>query len=116
MAAVVRLLSRWAIVPALTGSASKTFTLKVQEAPAFTSADHATATVGVVFCFAVTATSYPTPTISKSGALPKGLTYHSGTRTIDGTPTAATQGSHLTAFTAKNSSGTVQQIITLTVN
>lgn len=98
------------------GSSSKSITIKVNEAPAITSASGASATVGQAFSFAVTTTGYPTPSLSKSGTLPRGLTYHSATHSIDGTPAAGSQGTYVLVFTAKNSSGTVQQSFTLTVS
>jgi hypothetical protein len=88
----------------------------VNDLPAITSASSATATVGQAFSFAVTTTGYPAPSLSKSGTLPKGLVYHSSTHIIDGTPAAGSQGSYVLVFTATNSSGTVQQTVTLTVH
>src|SRR5207237_819732 len=41
-------------------------------APAITSADHTTFTVGAAGSFSVTATGSPTPMLSKTGALPAG--------------------------------------------
>lgn len=98
------------------GSSTKTFTIKINEAPAITSPNSASATIGQAFSFTATVTGYPTPSLSKGGSLPKGLSYHSSTRTISGTPAAGSQGSYMLVFTAKNSSGTVQQVFTLTVS
>jgi streptogramin lyase len=98
------------------GSTSQTFTLKVDEAPAITSDDTASANVGSAFSFTVTATGYPAPSIKKTGALPKGLTWSGSTDTISGTPAAGSAGSYPLTFTAKNSSGSVSQTFTLTVS
>ena len=97
------------------GSSTKMFTLKFDEAPTITSGASASATVGQSFSFSITATGYPAPSLTKSGTLPKGLTYHSATGTISGTPAAGSQGTYLIVFTAKNSTGSVQQAFTLTV-
>ena len=71
--------------------------------------------MGQSFSFTVTATGYPAPGLAKSGTLPKGLTYHSATHTIAGTPAAGRQETYLIVFTARNSSGSVLQTFTLTV-
>ena len=42
-------------------NATQTFTIVVGQAPAFTSADTATGTVGSAFSFTVTAGGYPAP-------------------------------------------------------
>jgi hypothetical protein len=47
----------------------------VVEAPAITSANNATFTVGTSGTFTVTATSYPAASITEFGALPSGVTY-----------------------------------------
>lgn len=98
------------------GTSTKAFTLKVNEAAAITSASAAAATMGQPFSFTVTTTGYPAPSLTKSGTLPKGLTYHAATHTIDGTPAAGSQGIYTLIFTAKNSTATVPQTFTLTVS
>jgi streptogramin lyase len=99
-----------------TGVTSQTFTLKVDDGPEITSADTAAATSGSPFSFTVTTTGYPAPTITKTGTLPKGLTWQRSTGTISGTPAAGDAGTYPITFTAKNSSGTVTQEFTLTVS
>jgi hypothetical protein len=98
------------------GTSSDTFTLKVNELPTITSASTAVATAGSSFSFSVTAMGFPTPTISKSGTLPKGLTYKASTGTISGTPKAGSAGTYPLTFTVKNSSGAVTQTFVLTVH
>ena len=98
------------------GNASQTFTLKVNEAPVFTSTPSAAATQGQAFSFTVNATGYPTPKFSKTGTLPKGITFTASTGTFSGTPKAGTAGTYPITITAKNNSGTVTQTFTLTVN
>jgi hypothetical protein len=61
------------------------FTLTVDAAPAFTSADTTTFTKGVEGSFAVTATGTPQPTVTESGPLPSGVRFEDGA--LVGTPT-----------------------------
>ncbi len=91
------------------GSASSTqsFTLKVDQAPAITSAAKATfikSQAGTTFT--ITTTGFPAPAIT-SGTLPGGLSLidnHNGTATIKGT--ATTSGNFNVTITAKNGIGT----------
>jgi hypothetical protein len=81
-----------------------TFTFKVNEAPVITSANNATAT------------GFPTPKFSKTGTLPKGITFQASTSTFSCTPKTGSAGSYTITITAKNSSSTVTQTFTITVN
>jgi hypothetical protein len=98
--------------------AMQNFVLTVNQAPAITSASAATFTAGSFGSFTVTATGYPIPGLSESGALPAGVTFidnHNGTGTLSGTPTAS--GTFYPTFTASNGVGTnASQAFTLTVN
>ena len=101
--------------------ATQTFTLTVNEAPAITSAAQKTFTVGQSDSFTVTTAGFPIAgTLSKSGALPTGLTFtdnHDGTATISGTPAAATGGTYtLTLGDTNGISPDASQAFTLTVN
>ncbi len=78
------------------------FTLTVDAAPAFTSADTTTFTKGVEGSFTVTATGTPQPTITESGALPSGVRFEDGV--LSGTPTET--GTYEVTFTASNGVGT----------
>jgi len=98
------------------GSSSQTFTVKVNEGPAITSANSATATRGQAFSFQLTSTGFPSPTYSKIGTLPAGLTFHGSTGIISGTPNANSAGTYNLTITAKNSTGSVTQTFTLVVN
>ncbi|HTZ09225.1 MAG TPA: putative Ig domain-containing protein [Acidimicrobiales bacterium] len=101
------------------------FSLTVSPAPdSFTSANHATATVGESnFTFSVT--TYPAAAkLKSSGKLPKGVKFNKATRQLAGTPTSTKRSSaagvyHLT-FTATFGKGktkvTATQAFTLTVN
>ncbi|GIW02041.1 putative Ig domain-containing protein [Roseiflexus sp.] len=100
------------------GLATQSFTLTIYEVPSITSANTATFTVGQAGSFTVTATGYPTPTLSVSGALPSGVTFtpnSNGTATISGTPTAS--GVFTLTITAANGvNPNATQTFTLTVN
>ena len=66
----------------------------------------------------MTTTGTPTPTLSRAGTLPPGITFtanSNGTATLSGTPTAAAKGLYPLTFTARNSTGTASQAFTLTV-
>ena len=102
-------------------NATQNFTLivkAVNHAPAITSGNSTTFTVGVSGSFSVTTTGTPTPSISESGGLPSGVTFHdngNGTATLGGTPTAS--GSFPITITAQNGvSPNATQNFTLTVN
>jgi hypothetical protein len=97
------------------GTAVQTFILKVDEPPAITSPDAASASTGTAFAFQVTTTGYPAPALSKEGTLPAGITFKASTGTLSGTPKAGTAGTYTIAITATNSSGTDTQNFTLTI-
>lgn len=85
-------------------SATQSFTLTVDEAPAFTSATTATFTRGVAGSFAITTSGTPgVSSILESGTLPAGLTFSStgSGASISGTPTGAA-GSYPVTLTASN--------------
>jgi hypothetical protein len=87
----------------------------VDQTPAITSAATATATVGKSLSFSVTASGYPAPSFTESGALPKGVTL-SSTGLLSGTPAAGTKGTYKVALAATNGIGTAAQTFTLVVN
>ena len=98
------------------GTATQSFTLTVDQAPAIISTSTATATMGTAFTFTFTGTGYPVPSVTHSGTV-KGLTYTNngnGTATLAGTPKTA--GTYTLTITAKNSVGTASQTFTLTVD
>jgi Putative Ig domain len=98
------------------GTATQSFTLTVNAAPAITSNSSATATHGQTFSFTFTSSGSPVPNVTHSGTV-KGLTYNNkgnGTATLTGKPTTA--GTYTLTITAKNSVGTAMQTFTLTVS
>src|SRR4029077_4205289 len=85
--------------------ASQAFTLKINQAPAITSASTATLVVGSAGSFTLTATGVPTPTLTRTGALPSGVTFidnGNGTATLSGTPAGGTAGTYPLTITASN--------------
>jgi hypothetical protein len=106
---------------AVGASAPQGFTLNVNQAPAVTSANTTTFTVGVAGTFTVTTTGFPVAAIARSGAaLPAGVTFvdnGNGTGTLSGTPVAGGGGAHAFTFTASNGVGANGvQAFTLNVN
>jgi len=100
--------------------ATQGFTLTVNEAPSFTSADHTTFTVGSAGTFTVTTLGFPEPSLNETGALPSGISFvdnGDGTATLSGTPAAGTGGVYTLSLTAHNGIGSdATQSFTLTVD
>ncbi|HXA28126.1 MAG TPA: putative Ig domain-containing protein [Candidatus Angelobacter sp.] len=98
----------------------QSFTLQVNAAPAITSANNTTFTVGAAGTFTVTSTGTPTPALTESGALPSGVTFAdnaNGTGTLSGTPGAGTGGVYHISFKAANGVGSdATQPFTLTID
>ncbi len=81
------------------------FTLTVDQAPAITSANATTFTVGSAGSFSVTTTGIPNAALSEVGPLPSGVSFvdnGNGTATLSGTPAAGTGGSYPITITAYN--------------
>ena len=86
----------------------QTLTVSVRQAPSITSATSTTFNLNTPGSFLVTATGFPTPTVSFTGTLPAGVSFSSGangTATISGTPTG-TPGAFPLTITAANGAGT----------
>ena len=85
--------------------ATQTFALTVNQAPGIASADHTTCTVRKACAFTVKSTGTPTPGLSETGALPRGVRFKAnrdGTATLSGTPAAGTGGTYPFTITATN--------------
>ena len=99
--------------------ATQAFSLTVTAPPAppvITSGNSATFDVGTAGTFDVTATGYPIPTYTESGALPTGVTLATD-GVLSGTPAAGTGGAYSFTITATNGNAPdASQPFTLTVN
>jgi len=85
-------------------------------APAITSANKATLTVGASGSFTVTASGVPTPTFSETGTLPSGVTFNTVSGVLSGTAASGKVGTYNLTFDASNGVGTAAtQSFTLTV-
>ncbi len=97
------------------GTATRAFTMKVDQAPAITSADSATAQAGSGFSFHLTTTGYPAPRITEAGSLPRGVRFRAASAALSGTPKPGTAGTYPITFTATSAAGTATQNFVLTV-
>jgi hypothetical protein len=96
-------------------SATQSFTLTVTQAPVITSPNTMTFTTGSPGTFTVSATGFPAPTFSKTGALPSGVTLSSA-GVLSGTPATGSAGTYPLMITAANGVGSgATQSFTLTV-
>ena len=93
-----------------TGSATLTLTV-VPAVPVISSAMTAAGNVGVVFTYAITASS--SPTLFGATGLPAGLAINTATGLISGTPTAAAVST--VTISATNAGGTGSATLTVTV-
>jgi hypothetical protein len=97
------------------GAVTESFTLAVTQPAVITSTNNIQFTVGGAGTFTVTASGFPPPILSESGALPGGVTFNASTGVLAGTPAAGTDTNYALVFTAANTSGTNTQNFTLTV-
>ena len=102
------------------GTVLQGFTLTVDQPLTFTTANNATFATGGTNTFSIQAGGFPTPLISESGALPRGLRFErmgNATAEIAGTPANRTGGTYQLTFTAKDGSqADAVQDFTLTVD
>jgi hypothetical protein len=99
-------------------TATQSWSVMVGQAPAFTSAGSASASVGSPFSFTVTTSGYPAPWITETAALPAWLTFTAnadGTATFSGTPTATDIGQISVGLGASSLAGSTSQTLDLTV-
>jgi microsomal dipeptidase-like Zn-dependent dipeptidase len=82
-------------------NATQSFTLIVNEPPAITSGNSTTFTVPSLGVFLVTATGFPAPTFTETGALPSGVFFTPG-GVLRGNPGTGTGGTYNITITASN--------------
>jgi hypothetical protein len=102
------------VVPA----ATQDFTLRVTAPPAITSKANYTFSTEETGTFVVVATGTPTPAITESGTLPKGVTFTdegNGEGILTGVPAFNSAGTYPISFTASNANGSTTQNFVLTV-
>jgi hypothetical protein len=95
---------------------TQTFTVILNQAPAFTSANSTTFAFGESNSFIVTTAGFPAATLHEAGALPVGVTFvdnGNGTAKLSGTP--ASSGTFNIVLTATNVVTTTTQNFTLSV-
>jgi hypothetical protein len=102
------------------GSVTINCSISMIQAPAITSANSASFTIGIAGSFTVTTTGVPTPSITETGSLPNGITFvdnGNGTGTLKGTAKGLTGGNLAITFTAKNGVGSpATQAFTLSLD
>jgi hypothetical protein len=102
------------------GGVTDTFTLTNAQAPSITSPPTADFTATLGGSYTVTTTGYPAATITQTGPLPAGLSFHDngdGTAAISGTAASGTQGSYPVTVSATNVSGSTATLaLTITVH
>ena len=95
-------------------NATQSFTLTANAGPVITSANSTGFVATVAGTFTVTASGYPAPTFTETGALPAGITLNATTGVLSGTTTA--DGTYVIALKATNGVGSGgTQVFTLTV-
>ena len=99
--------------------ATQAFTLTIDEAPSISlSAGNLMLGVGAPITFSVRSTGFPKPSLSESGALPHGISFHdngNGTGFLTGAAAQGTEGTYHLSFTASNGLGSQSVNFTLTV-
>ncbi len=98
------------------GDTMATASITIYQPPTVTSTNATTFAVGASGTFTVTATGFPAPNLSLSGALPSGVGFNSGTGVLSGTPGAGAGGIYPLVITATSAAGTNTQNFTLTVD
>jgi YVTN family beta-propeller protein len=90
-------------------AATQPFTLTVDQAPAFTSANHAVFTAGIRHRYTVRTSGFPAARITEQGRLPHGVRFtahQNGTATIAGVPAISNRGrSFVIRIIASNGAG-----------
>jgi len=99
-------------VPELSGRVRE-----VLPGPRFAGLSDTSFAVGAANSFQVQVSGIPTPGVTESGPLPKGVSFDRASRTLNGTPASSAIGSYPVTFKAANNVGNdAHQSFTLTVN
>ncbi len=102
------------------GSNNQTFTLTVDQAPAITSVNSTTFTIGQSASFTVTASGFPIAALSETGALPTGVSFidnGNNTAALSGIPAPGSNNSYTITITGNNGvSPNGTQTFTLNLN
>ena len=99
-------------------TASQSFTLTVNQAPAITSANHASFVIERNSSFTITTTAHPTASLTETGTLPKGLSFtdrHDGTARLQGSSAHGRPGNYAITIHATNPLASTQQHFTITL-
>jgi probable HAF family extracellular repeat protein len=98
------------------GNAVQSGSVRIEQAPVFTSGTSTTFIAESLSTFIFAATGVPAPTFSVSTQLPGGLSLNSATGVLSGTPVAGTGGTYTLTVTATNGvSPDAAQTFTLTI-
>ena len=99
------------------GSTPQSFTLVVSQPAVITSHSTVSFKAGKANTFTVTATGFPAPTFTETGALPSGLTFDGTTGILSGNPVAVGNGAsnYSITFTAVSAGGNGTQSFHLVV-
>lgn len=101
--------------PVMTATADLVIPTPTQVQPVVTSPNSTIFTVGTAGSFTITATGFPTPTLTLTGTLPSGVVFANGL--LSGTPATGSAGVFQITVTATNSvQPSAVQSFTLTVN
>jgi FG-GAP-like repeat/RTX calcium-binding nonapeptide repeat (4 copies)/Putative Ig domain len=98
---------------------TQSFTLTVDQPPAFIGGSGFTFTVGTAGSCMILSSGFPTAAITESGALPGGVSFvdnGNGSATLSGTPAAGTSGAYTLTLTASNTAGSAQETFAVSVD
>ena len=97
----------------IVGATTQAFMVGVPQAPAITSANSTTFTIGTPSTFTFTASGFPASSFSLNGSLPGGVVFN--TPNLSGDATTGTDGTYNDTITATNTVGSATQTFALVV-
>jgi microsomal dipeptidase-like Zn-dependent dipeptidase len=83
-------------------NATKNFVLTVNQPPVITSSNNTAFTYNILGSFTATASGFPAPSFTETGALPTGVTFNNATGVLSGKPAAGTGGVYPITINASN--------------